>query len=642
MCGILVGLKLALKEEEFRSSLSLLSHRGPDEIKVLRTGNVLLGHTRLAINGLDNGGQPFVSPDKNVQVLVNGEIYNHKILRKELADGSYDLTTDSDCEIVLHLYQRFGLQAVDKLRGEFAGVIVDFKAGIIIAFRDRFGVKPLFYAMGSKGEVVISSEMKGIFATGVIPPEIDPCSIRDYFSFMMPTSIFKGIKSVPARSLVKFNMCSKQDEKPVILKYWFLNFPKTNHYDASTDLNETKEKLAALLEDAVSVRTQAEVPIGVYLSGGLDSTIVAALAKKHFKSPLKAFCIKFPDVSRFDESQVARRTANALGLEYYELAVRGRDIFENLEASLWHGEYPCSNFGGVGKYLLSRLAAQHVKVVLTGEGSDELFLGYHFFKREMNGYLRYSNDHAQRKYHTDSLSYFQKKASKAIRRSIGHVPLVELKRTFSTAYQNSIKFIFAKQHQQLLSDHTAIDSLVRQHEPIETEARRDLVQSQVFVINNLLHTYNLTVLGDRSEMAHSVEGRPIFLDHFLFDFAKTIPPHLNLSDDQNKCILREAMAKEIPEEVYSAEKWPLLAPNYPLIYGEWPEMDILLDRYMTCSAIRELGVFKPLVIKSFMLMLKLFRHSKGISLNLTTILTLVLSVQIIGLTFKRKFSASGD
>jgi len=646
MCGILVGLNLGLSKEEFHTALETLSHRGPDEITAVHHGTLSLGHTRLSIIGLDNGSQPFNSDDHRIQVLVNGEIYNHREIRQELIAKNYRFNTESDNEVILHLYQDMGFDMLEKLRGEFACVIVDHNKNSIFSFRDRFGVKPLYYGSDNQGKLAIASEIKGVFAAKVLSPEIDPCAVRDIFSLVQSPSIFKNIRSVPPRSVLQFSLNCNTKHTPKVTPYWSINFPKQEEETPEIPLSELKKELLQKLEEAVSIRLQSDVPVGIYLSGGLDSTAVAALARKNCDTPIKAFSIRFSDNIKFDESETARRTAKDLGLIYHELDVTQRDMLSNLENYCWHTEYPCANFHGVGKYLLSKLAHKHVKVVLTGEGSDEIFLGYDVFRKDPDNYLKYGNlpdeEYNQTKNENNRKKKNQphQKVIAKIKASIGHVPIEELKILLATPMQWFYSLLFSGQHRKALANQSVFCELEKRHEKIESEGREDLVQSQLYLINNLLENYILTNLGDRTEMAHSIEGRPPFLDHSLFDFVKTIPTKYKLTPTQSKVILREAVADIIPEEVYRGKKWPFLAPNYPLIPGSSTEMDYLIDNYMSRKSIVELGVFRPWSIKAIMITLRAFRWSPAINLQLTALLSMIMTTQITGITFKRRFKDS--
>lgn len=635
MCGILLGLNLAFPQNEFDLALNSLSHRGPDEAHSLQFDNVFIGHTRLSIIGIDNGSQPFTSDDQQVYVLVNGEIYNHKSIRAELQALGDSFTTESDCEVVLHLYQRKGMSFLDELQGEYAGIVVDRTINRIFAFRDRFGVKPLFFASDDQGKLAIGSEVKALFSTGIIKPEIDPCSLRNMLSLIQPATIFRDIQVVPSRSFVEFDMECKEQHRPIITNYWQLDFPKKNSSGNSLSLEQTSKELYAHLERAIKDRLQSDAPLGVYLSGGLDSTAVCAIAAKHHSTPLNAFSIRFSELEKFDESEVAKRSAEQMGLVYHELDVTRVDILDNLESFLWHTEFPCANFSGVGKFLLSRLAHQHVKVVLTGEGSDEVFVGYDFFRKNPDSYLKYGNETISQ--NESTVKSGSEKVAQRIKAKIGHVPLEELKAVMSTGAQWFFNKLFAKHHLQELVDKTALNMLSRRHNKKETNHREGLVQTQIYTINNLLENYNLTVLGDRSEMANSIEGRPPFLDHMLFEYARTIPTEYKLTDDQSKVVLREAVRDIIPEEVYQGQKWPFLAPNYPVYRGASDEMDRLIDAYMSSEALKKLGVFSPGAVRFLMLMQRLFINSNRITLQLTALLSLILSTQIVGITFKQKY-----
>lgn len=635
-----MGLNLPLSGKDFTDALRTLTHRGPDETNYIQTDNVFLGHTRLSIIGLQNGSQPLSTEDNKIHAVVNGEIYNYRSIRQELEAKGYKFAGDSDSEVVLHLYRAGGVNSINRLRGEFACVIVDTLENKLLAFRDRFGIKPLYYATNERGGLAISSELKGIFATGIIVPEVDPIKIRDFLSLVQHPTIFKNVGAIPARSIVTFDLNCRQTHKPNVTEYWTFDFPKVTDKTNPLSFNELKAELSRQVEQAVKVRLQSDVPLGVYLSGGLDSTVISALAAKHHPTRLNAFSIRFSDVDKFDESEIAKRTAQELGLNYHELEIKQQDILSNLESFLWHAEYPCLNFSGVGKFLLSGLAQKYVKVVLTGEGSDELFMGYDLFRKDPQSYLRYGNENegAENKAKTQQPS----KTESLIETEIGHIPLEEHKVLLSPGLQWFYRKLFAAKHQPTLKSASSVQALKSHISKAETEEREELVQTQIYTINNLLENYNLTLLGDRSEMAHSVEGRPPFLDHHLFEFAKTIPTKYKITPAQSKYILREAMQAIIPKEVYEGKKWPFIAPNYPVIRNQSDEMNTLIATYLTHGAIKELGIFRPFTVRLLMFFSRVFSKNNKVSLQLTALLSLVLSTQIIGITFKQKFHGKHD
>ncbi|MCG8671821.1 MAG: asparagine synthase (glutamine-hydrolyzing) [Pseudomonadales bacterium] len=640
MCGILLGLNLNQSKFDFEKTLSILTHRGPDEAGIHHQDNLLMGHTRLSIIGTQNGRQPFVSEDNQILAMVNGEIYNYHELKESLVKEGVSFNTESDCEVALHLYAKKGISFLDELDGEYAGTIVDFRSGQIHAFRDRFGVKPLFFASNATGQLAISSEIKGIFATGVVSPEISPIAIRGLLSLIQVPTVFENVQVIPPKSVLTFDLNNKGYHIPEASRYWELDFPKLT--DNSDELQEKQigdyfPELIESLEKAVCKRLQADVPLGVYLSGGLDSTTIAAIAQKHTDNPLNAFSIKFSEIGKFDESEIARRTSRHLGLNYHELEVTQQHILENLEDYVWHTELPCPNFSGVGKFMLSSLAHQHVKVVLTGEGGDELFLGYDFFRKDPDNYLKWGNEDHETNNAPKTRKRNHEKTVTSILKSIGHVPLEELKIVLSNGVQWFYKQLFSRKSRATISEVDVFEQLRQRHHPYETEDRDELTKTQIYTINNLLENYNLTILGDRAEMAHSIEGRPPFLDRELFEFAKTIPNQYKIDDQQSKVVLREAMKHYIPSEVYNGHKWPFLAPSYPFIYGKNPVMDSLMDRYLSKDALRKLGVFNHLTVKSLLLLQKLFANSDKLTLQLSAALSVILTTQIIGIKFKEEF-----
>jgi len=550
MCGILAIVGRRFPREALERASAVLAHRGPDGAGqfVSDTGDVGLAHRRLAIIDLEGGAQPISTGDGQITLVFNGEIYDFERLRAELSARGHRLRTRCDAEVVVHLYAEHGIGFLSHLRGEFAFVLHDARARRVLVVRDRFGIKPMFHAMIPGGGHVFSSEVKGIFATGLHAPAFHLPALRSMAADMKayPT-VFAGIDAVPPGCVVELELATGEART---VRYW----DPARFVPAEGDARSLDEHAAALREEidaAVRLRMRADVPVGVLLSGGIDSSYVAATAARHASGRLSAFSVAFSDDDAFDEGAIARRMAEHLGAEHHTVRVGADDLLENLEQAMWHAETPQRNYHGVAKLLVARLASRHVKVVLTGEGSDEIFFGYDLFRR-----LRADAD-----------------AESVAARMDGQV--------------RSLDGLFHPRHR---------GALAAAREPPffgedDGDERPLLLRAQLAVIRNLLGRYILPILGDHQEMGASIEGRPPFLDHHLCEMALRIPVHHRLGEGRDKLILRHIARDRVLPEIVDGRKWPFMAPPVRLRPGAGPAADRLIDEYLSRRAVEAASIF---------------------------------------------------
>jgi len=315
MCGIVGFTGHPLGEDRLRRAVDSLHHRGPDGTGIFIDPDerVGLGHARLSIIDLETGAQPLYSEDGDVVLVCNGEIYDFERLREELRLRGHVFSSRSDSEVILHLYQEYGAQFVDHLRGEFAFLLYDKRELTLLAVRDRFGIKPLFFNE-QDGGFLFASEAKAMFATGRLRPRINVDSLRDYLSGVIPDSIFDGVHVVPPGCLLKVDLEKGSHE---ISQYWDLDLPSDEDVQDGPDLDQSVQIVREAFEEAVRLRLRADVPVGVYLSGGIDSSIVAATVAKYHPGTLKAFNIAFPEDEAFDEFQLSKNMAGKIGAEFH-------------------------------------------------------------------------------------------------------------------------------------------------------------------------------------------------------------------------------------------------------------------------------------------------------------------------------------
>ena len=580
MCGIFASVNHPLDESQVLHAVSSLRHRGPDGTGAYVDADrgVGLGHTRLSIIDLEGGAQPLFSEDGNVVLVCNGEIYDFERIRGELESLGHTFATRCDSEVIIHLYEEYGLGFTEYLRGEFAFVLYDKAQSRVIALRDRFGIKPL-YVYESSGKYVFASEAKAIFASGLHAPAIDVVAVRNYVSGAMPDSIFEGVGVVPPGCAMDIDL---QTGRHAVRTYWDLELPaNTDAVDDARDFATVREAF----DEAVRLRLRADVPVGVYLSGGIDSAIVAGTVAKYHDGPVKAFNIAFPDDEAFNEFELSKEMAEKIGAEFHSVTCTHDVLLDNVEDSLWVSEYPFFNFHGVGKYCLSQLAAEHVKVVLTGEGSDETFLGYLHFQPGTGAMSdQMSNKTKARKAPT----------GRRIRRlidALGFVPIEEHVLTMSSWVQTVYRTIFHRRHAERLRMQPAIEALRERVSRAETDKLPLVRRIQYFGFKGMLAPYILATLGDRAEMGHSIEGRTPFLDHHLFDKARRMPDAVKIRDGVEKYVLREAFRERITASICDRKKWPYTAPPLCIRYGESATLDRLIDQYLSKDAIQRAGIF---------------------------------------------------
>jgi asparagine synthase (glutamine-hydrolysing) len=394
MCGIvaLYSRREPISRAVVQAATRSLHHRGPDAQRewISTDRRVALGHARLSIIDLSTGDQPIANEDESVRIVVNGEFYGFEAIQRELEKSGHRLRTRSDSEIALHLYEDLGAQCLHKLRGEFAFVVWDETNRSVLAARDRFGIKPLFYAF-HRETLYFASEVKALFAAGV-PARWDAESVYNVVEFggHQMRTLYDGIFQIPPGHYLVAT------EKHVQLnQYWDFNYPKASELAAKRSDAEYAERFRAVLEEAVRIRLRADVPVGCYLSGGLDSCAVLGLAAKHHPDPIRAFTLTFDRVE-YDEGEVAREMAAKVGAEFYPIPIRQDDLADHFADAIAQSETLCFNAHGVAKYLLSRAVRDAgYKVVITGEGSDEILGGYAHFRRDMVLYNREGQDPAE-------------------------------------------------------------------------------------------------------------------------------------------------------------------------------------------------------------------------------------------------------
>jgi asparagine synthase (glutamine-hydrolysing) len=629
MCGIVGVTGHAVSEEALLRAINSMHHRGPDGSGMFLDPefSVSLGHARLSIIDLATGAQPLYSEEGDIVLVCNGEIYDFECLREEMISHGHVFRTRSDSEVIIHLYQQYGLAFVDYLRGEFAFLLYDRRDRKLLAVRDRFGIKPLFFNH-QDGRLLFASEAKAMIATGLFTPRLDVAAIRDFFSMVIPDSMFKSVEAVPPGCLLVANLTEGTHN---IKRYWDCDLPAENDSGEETDFNRCLAMVREKFDEAVRFRLRADVPVGVYLSGGIDSAIVAATVAEYHGEKVMAFNISFPQDEAFDEDRLSREMAEKIGAEFHSVECGPEALLANTEDCIWVTELPFSNFHGVGKFMLSRLARQHVKVVLTGEGADEVFLGYIFFQSGKESLLdqmenKLTGQKAPRSWQTD-----------AMLETLGFIPMPEYVSILSPKIQKYILSFFDRKHRRRLMEHHPLERLKERIDRGQTEGRSSPRKMQYAWIKNMLAPYLLTVLGDRPELGHSIEGRTPFLDHHLFEAARRIPDGFKIRNGVEKYVLREAFRERLIEAVYSRKKWPYSAPPLWIEKGRYTRMDALFDKYLSRGAIARSGIFSYRRILAWRWLSKLLPSDSLLKRRLNSALAIILTVQILDHLFIQNF-----
>ncbi|HZZ50724.1 MAG TPA: asparagine synthase (glutamine-hydrolyzing) [Pseudonocardia sp.] len=610
MCGVVAAMldEPSLGSDRVVGALESIAHRGPDALDWWFSPDrrLALGHVRLSIIGLENGSQPLHNEAGDVHCVVNGELYGYRRIRDRLRGDGARFATDSDSEIALRLYEMLGGDFVHQLRGEFAVVVADQRRRCVIAVRDRFGIKPLFYAVRGR-DVYLASEIKALIALGV-PARWDGDA---FFAEVHSTrtgdrTLFEGIFAVPPGA-----MLLARDGRVEIRRYWDTQFPTQDQLaaDARTDA-DVAAGFRAVLDDAVRERMVADVEVASYLSGGIDSCAVLGLAQRHTSRPIRAFTIAFDD-ELYNEQRQAEQTARWLGAHFVPVTVSQPALAEAFDDAVWHAETLIINGHGIAKYLLSRAVRDAgIKVVFTGEGADEILGGYPPFRRDMLLGADADTDRAPEQTRKLLAELQATTASSrgllsadgelgpgldVVRTRLGWVP--SALSTWSTLAAKMYPLLDAEyvRSSLLANPYTELLDAVDVHGRLHGRDR--LNQALYLWTHTHLATYVLTFLADRMEMAHSVEGRVPFLDHHVAEYAANLPVHHKIRGLREKHVLREAVADCVLPEVRERHKHPFMAPP---ARDHTDPLALYCQDLLRSSVVEDQPFFDPVQVRSLM------------------------------------------
>ena len=576
--------------------IATLDHRGPDGRGFQVEPGVGLAHARLSIIDLATGDQPIHNARRTVWTVFNGEIFNYIELREALRRDGHRFYTESDTEVIVHLYDRYGDRFVEHLNGQFAIALWDSERERLVLARDRAGIRPLYHTT-ARGRLWFASEMKALFAVLPECASLDVQGLVETFTFWGPAdpdTVFRGVESLPPGHLLTI----EQDGTRTLTCYWDWTFPAIGTQAPFASIDDATAELRTLLIDAVRLQLRADVPVGAYLSGGLDSSGIVALIRGFTETPLRTFSIAFDD-AEFDESEHQQAMVRHLRTDHTTIRCSRRDIGDAFPALIRHTEAPVLRTAPAPLMLLSRAVREAgYKVVLTGEGADEVFAGYDIFKEaKVRRFWARQPDSAWRPKLLGRLygylenspvgnpafaqAFFGQGREHLGRAIFAHVP------RWSTS-QRALAFLSP----ELRASVGAWDPLAfyERRLPADVMNWQPLARDQYVEAKSLMAAYLLSSQGDRVAMANSVEGRFPYLDHRLIEFANRLPPHWKIRGLTEKHILRRALHGLLPDDILARTKQPYRAPDAQSFFVGAEPLDFVAD-LLSAERLRAAGYF---------------------------------------------------
>jgi asparagine synthase (glutamine-hydrolysing) len=612
MCGI-NGIAFsrrsgrATDERTLARMRDVLTHRGPDDAGLYVSGAVGLGHRRLSIVDVAAGHQPMTNEDGSLHIVYNGEVYNHADYRADLEARGHRYRTHCDTETILHLYEEHGAGCVDSLRGMFAFAIWDEHKRELFIARDRLGVKPLYYVHDAEGSLYFASEIKALIEARAVRPEINYAALPDYLAnhgTSNDETLFASVRRLPPGHTLLW----REDGSVEIKQYWDVSFAEEGAEGARRD-EDLIEEWTELFRTSVRLRLMADVPLGMFLSGGIDSSAIAAVMSGMVSEPIKTFSVAFAE-REANELTYARMVASAFKTDHHEVIVSPAEFFDALPQMVWQEDEPLAHPSSVPLYFVSRLASEHVKVVLTGEGSDELLGGYERYARTL--------------YNLAAAPAYNRLAPASLRRLVERriraLPVAsrvrqKLTRTFlclapdieSTYFDNFAVFNRAVQHDLLSRDAQeragGIDPYRDMLRYFET-ADADSTLNRMLYADTKTYLHELLMKQDQMSMAASIESRVPFLDHKLVEFTVRLPVRLKLRRGwTTKYVLRRAMQGVLPAPILARKKM-----GFPVPVGKWfrGEFKHVVEEYVLSPRASERGIFAPDFVRALVA-----RHDAG-------------------------------
>ena len=597
MCGIagIVSSDRLSSDAAARASGmgDIITHRGPDEAGLYCDERAALAHRRLSIVDLRTGQQPLSNEDGTIWIVFNGEIYNHADIRRELIQHGHQYRTESDTETIVHAYEQWGDDCVHQFRGMFAFALWDAPRQRLLLVRDRLGVKPLYWARAGHS-LLFGSEIKAILASELVEPDANTSAIPELLSTRSvsgPETMFRNVHKLLPGHLLVFERGETK-----IRQYWDVPAGRPDSSIASKDV---VPRFRSLLEESVRLRLMSDVPLGMFLSGGIDSSAIAVLMARFSDRPLQTFSVAFKD-REFNELEYAREIAQAIKADTHEIVIDDRDFFGALPRLLWHEDEPIAHTSSVPLYFVSELARRHVTVVLTGEGSDELLAGY--------------GKYARIAWNWRAGTVYQRIVPRGLRESVadslipmlpeplGHYArrsFLAMDRTPESMFLDNFAATRLSDQRRLLAPvYQLAATRARAYGPSLAYFKRPNGHSSL--LDRLLYTdiktylVELLMKQDQMSMAASIESRVPFLDHKLVEFAARLPDEWKLSGWTTKRVLREAMKGLLPASIMNRPKMGFPVPFAAWSRGSWNGVvrDVLLDRRS-----RERGIIEPTAVE---------------------------------------------
>ena len=637
MCGI-AGIynyhsnKEPSTEKSVKKMLSLIKHRGPDESGIYLNQNIGIGNVRLSIIDLSTGQQPLSDVSGNYWIVYNGEIFNYPELRAELVKKGIKLKTHCDTEIVVQMYALYGASCLNYFNGQFAFCIWDKNKKELFLSRDRVGIRPLYY-WAKGGAFAFCSEIKGLFSLDQINRSLDTKSMAQIFTFwttITPNTPFKDIFELQPGHCMYVN--SKGVE---IKKYWSLDFP-SNQKSRVQDISESTEELNELLHDAVKIRLRADVPVGAYLSGGLDSSVTTAFIKDINPHILNTFSIGFNDKA-FDETKYQLEAARYFNTNHTAFTCTSKEISENFAKTIWHTEFPILRTSPTPMFLLSKKVRENnIKVVITGEGADEFLAGYNIFKEAKirRFWAKEPNSKVRPKLLAKLYPYLpllNESPDLALKMFFGY----KLSETGDPLYSHQlrwnntsrIKSFFSENFKFSINGYNPINEIYPTL-PEGFGSWSDLAKSQYLEATIIMSGYLLSSQGDRMSMGNSVEGRYPFLDYRMIEFCSKLPDNFKLNSLNEKFILKKLSMGKIPPSISKRPKQAYRAP----IAASFCNQDApdYIKELLSEETLKSFGIFDPNKVKHLMINM---RRQQAISEIDQMAITAILSTQLLYLMF---------
>lgn len=575
----------------------LIFHRGPDDGGSFVEERIGLGHRRLSIVDVSHGAQPMFNEDGSLVIIYNGEVYNHADYRAELEAKGHVYKTHCDTETILHLYEEYGAKCVEKLRGMFAFAIWNRREKTLFIARDRLGVKPLYYVQDEQGNLFFGSEIKTLLEAGAVKPEINFSALPDQLANHGTSgdeTLFKNVKRLLPGHFLFWN-----DGKLKIEKYWDVNFePKSEVKSDAKVVEEWRE----LFRRSVKMRLMADVPLGMFLSGGIDSSAICAMMAQAVSEPVKTFSVGFRE-REANEFEFARIVARAFKTEHHEITITPEQFFEQLPKLVWHEDEPLGFIASVPLYFVSRLAQKHVKVVLTGEGSDEILGGYGRYEKTL-ALLKYGA-----KYETLTPAFVRGIIKSSVDSVGGKLARTFLARAadIGNLYFDNFAIFPAAMQEKLLSDETKAriedkNPYAILHELLGESDASDLLDKLLYA-DTKTYLHELLMKQDQMSMAASIESRVPFLDHRLVEYTARLPRKMKIRGRETKWILREAMKGILPAEILERPKM-----GFPVPVGAWfrNEFRSVVEEYVLSERSLSRGIFNAEFVREIVR-----RHNAG-------------------------------